>query len=202
MRKSSRGQMPNAQMPNGTLPVCDSQSPPPCPRGGGARDFDSRAAKSRGVEESIGWPPPPLASARHRNPRSLDRGEPRPRAPPAPVPVSLAARHADRALQGPPGPTQVRRAAGRRAGEKAPRRRSSLPVGREARARASGRPDRPDTAPGVKPRPFLSGRPSRAFPRSSFSVRPRRSRSTHRLTIFSHHPPTLPTLRQRRQVPA
>lgn len=197
MRKSSRGQMPNAQMPNGTLPVCDSQCPPPAVVAERATST-GRAAKSRGV----GWPPPPLASARHRNPRSLDRGEPRPRAPPAPVPVSLAARHADRALQGPPGPTQVRRAAGRRAGEKAPRRRSSLPVGREARARASGRPDRPDTIPGVKTRPFLSGRPSRAFPRSSFSVRPRRSRSTHRLTIFSHHPPTLPTLRQRRQVPA
>ena len=202
MRKSSRGQMPNAQMPNGTLPVCDSQCPPPAVVAERATST-GRAAKSRGV----GWPPPPLASARHRNPRSLDRGEPRPRAPPAPVPISLAARHADRALAparpavagSPPRPAPRPPERRHRGGD-----RASLPVGREARARASGRPDRPDAIPGVKPRPFLSGRSSRPFPPSSFLLGPSETIAIDPPTDdrFPSSSPDDCSVRQRRQVPA
>lgn len=75
------------------LSVSVSSRGPPALRSARPRQLERR----RVAESAIGWPPPPLAPARHRNPRSLDRGEPRPRAPPAPVPVSLA----DRALARP-----------------------------------------------------------------------------------------------------
>ena len=153
-----------------------------------------RAAKSRGVEESIGWPPPPLA------PRDTATHAVSIEVSPDPAHHPRPSRYPSRRATRTGRSRRPARSAGVRRAQLAagPERRHrggdrALPVGREARARASGRPDRPDTIPGVKPRPFLSGRPSRAFPPSSFSVRPRRSRSTHRLTIVSrHHPPTTP----------